>query len=130
MADVGDEVAADRLDPAGLGEVLDQHQHQAGSRAGRPGRRRVARRRLAGRGTSISRLPDLAVPADLPGQGEQLAAIRRSPLTIPKARAAELARTTGPRVQHDGGRGQHRQHGRDSLWQCPGLGLGPFACTI
>ena len=37
VADVGDEVAADRLDPALAGAVLDQRQHQPAAQRGDPG---------------------------------------------------------------------------------------------
>ena len=52
---VGDEVAADLLDPAGLGAVLDQQQHVRGCPAARRARRPTSRPRPSGpRGSSRS----------------------------------------------------------------------------
>ena len=48
VADVGDEVAPDLLEPAGLGAVVDEQQHVRRARAARPGRRRRGRARPAG----------------------------------------------------------------------------------
>ena len=72
VADVGDEVAADRLDPAGLGEVLDEQQHQVGAERRHPGGDERSRRGRAGRGQLQLGLADLAVPADVRDQLAQL----------------------------------------------------------
>ena len=57
VGDVGDEVAAYRLDPALAGAVLDQGQHQPGARAARRGRSPCrAGRRAAASTSSASRI--------------------------------------------------------------------------
>ena len=68
MADVGDEVAADGLDPAGLGEVLDQQQDQPGAERGDPGGdgEGLAPAGAAPRQVQLD-LPDLAVPPGVAG---------------------------------------------------------------
>ena len=91
VADVGDEVAADRLDPAGLGEVLHEQEHQA-----RPQRRdsHPYRHPLGEQGSSRQLhvgLADLAVAAHLAGEFEQVPATSRSLRTIPRMYAAGLA---------------------------------------
>ena len=58
VRDVGDEVAADRLDAALAGAVLDQREHQPAARAARPARSRAAARRPGPRDitSSVSRI--------------------------------------------------------------------------
>ena len=72
VADVGDEVAAHLLDPAGLGAVLDQQQHvrAAERRDPRADDQPAAAERPAGQ-LQLA-LPDHAVAAHRPGQLEQL----------------------------------------------------------
>ena len=55
VADVGDEVAADRLDLPLAGAVLDQREHQPASSAARPGRSRAAARGRGGSSPARSR---------------------------------------------------------------------------
>ena len=93
VADVGHEVAADRLDAALARAVLDERQHQAGAQ------RRHARGQRAGDPAARARaarvaLADLAVPADLRDEVDQLGHDGRLPRTSPKAYAgAEALRT-------------------------------------
>ena len=96
VADVGDEVAADLLDPAGLGAVLDEHAGRGRCRAARPGRARRGVARPSGpRASSSSLLADHAVPAHRPGdQVAQLGWASSCPRTSPNAYAAGLALTT------------------------------------
>ena len=118
VADVGDEVAAYGLDPAGLGAVLDQHQHQARRRAARPG---PARRCVAApsgpRAQLELDLADLAVAADLRGPAR---AARRTSQPLARGpgrgrRPAGLAWTTRSSASSDHGeRAQHGQHVGDA----------------
>ena len=95
VADVGHEVAADRVDAAQLGEVLGEDQDQA--RASPSARR--ARRTSGPRAPAVDDLDlllaDLAVAAYERGpSARRESTTSRSPRTRPKARAAELARRT------------------------------------
>ena len=71
VADVGDEVAPYRFDTAGLGEVLDQQEHQPGAERGDPGgdREGLAAARTAPRQVQLD-LPYLTVPAGVAGHVE------------------------------------------------------------
>ncbi len=71
MADVGDEVLADRLDPPLPGAVVDQDQDQAAAQRGNPGDDMT--RASAGLAEHQLGLPDLPVPTHLPDQLEQFA---------------------------------------------------------
>lgn len=68
MADIGDEVAPYRFYPAGLGEVLDQQEHQPGAERGDPGgdREGLAAARTAPRKVQFH-LSYLTVAAGVPG---------------------------------------------------------------
>ena len=114
VADVGDEVAADRLDPALAGAVLDEGQHQPGAQRRDPGGD-VPRRQVPGRVITQLGLADLAVAAYLADQlGELLGRPARA------AHQPEGVRRRGGLEHHvvvvddDGAAAQHREHGRDA----------------
>ena len=95
MADVGDEVAAYRLDAAGLGEVLDQQQDEPGAERGDPGGDGEG---LAAAGAAARQIQlDLAYLA-VPRVSRAICSIGSTaslpPRTSPRAYAAELALTT------------------------------------
>ena len=93
VADVGDEVAADGVDPARLGAVLDQHQHEPAAQRRHPGGD-LQRRDRGPRGSTELGLADLAVPAHLADQLEQLGDGRPVAADQPEAYAGGLALST------------------------------------
>ena len=112
VPDVGDEVAADRLRPPGLGDVLQHQRDRPGRRhrcrcpAGRRARRPAAGRRRPGpraAATSARRLPPSRTPVRQRRAGPGTSS--RVPRTMPSARAAGLASSTASSAsdQHDGG---------------------------
>ncbi len=123
VADVGHEVAPDLLHPPALGLVLGQHQHQAAGAVGRAQRRteRGDANREAGRPVTVLvagdldlALADLAVPADLPGQREQLADQQPVALDQPeRARGRAGAQHPVLAVEDHRGRGKNREDGGD-----------------
>jgi hypothetical protein len=137
VRDIGDEVAAHGLDPAGLGEVLDQHQDQLRPERGDPDRdgEDVAAG-LAARapGDVQVRLAYLAVAPGQPGHGQHGVDGDRT--------TADQAERIGcgagfdhlvAVVQDDGAGAEHREHGIHTGRQFPrGLlfdslgGLVPF----
>ena len=113
VADVRHEVAAHRLDPAGLRQVLDQQEHQPGAQRGDPcgDREGLTPAGAAARQIQLD-LAYLAVPAGVPGHLEhrvdgQLAAAHQ-PEGV--RRGAGLDHRVAL-VQHDGGGAQHGQDG-------------------
>ena len=135
VPDVGDEVAAHRLDPAGLGDVL-QHERDRSRR-----RRRAAAQPHAvhaeqprpGAG-EVAGQPDVGAPAAR-GRAPPARARRSSgtssrlPRTMPRARAAGLARSTASSTsdEDDGGVHQVQQPpGQRRLGQArtPAAGVG------
>ena len=112
VADVGDEVTADRLDPALAGAVLDQGQHQPAAE------RRDPRGHVPRRGARRTRdhqlgLADLAVAAYLPDQLGQLGVDH-----LVVAHEAEGVRRRGGLedpvllVDHHRARAEHGEHRR------------------
>ena len=116
MADVRDEVAPYGLDSAGLGEVLDQEEHQPGAERGDPGGDREG---LAAAGAAPGQVQlDLSYLAVAPGvaghlkhrlDGELAAADQSEGVRG----GAGLDHGVGL-VEHDGGGAQHGQHGVDA----------------
>jgi hypothetical protein len=131
---IGDEVAADRLDPAGLGQVLDQHQDQPGAERGDPDRdgESVAALLAATPGDVQVRLPYLAVAAGQPGHDQHLVHRDRAAPDQPQGirGRAGLDHLVAV-VQHHGAGAQHREHGVDTGRQL-GLGmlLDPFGTLL
>ena len=119
VADVGHEVAADLLDPAGLGAVLDQQQAR-GARAQRrrPGRRRPAGPGPAGRGPARARVSRMTAVATDGARHARPARGRPAslPRTRPQACAEGLALTHGvvavERRSHGTADGQHVERRR------------------
>ena len=113
MAHVRHEVPAYRLDPPGLGEVLDQQQHQPGAQRRDPGGDRQA---LAAPGTTAWQvqfhLPYLAVPPGLAGHLQHLVdgqpAAAYQPEGVCGGAGLHHCVTL---VEDDSRRAQHREHG-------------------
>ncbi len=111
VRDVGDEVPADRLQPAVLGEVVEQQRHVAAlHQRGDPGadRDRLPAEPAAG---VDDRVPGLAVAAGGPGQPAQV--VDDDPATADHAHPAGgrvgQHHLVG-RVEHDGRAAHHLQH--------------------
>ena len=115
VADVGDEVAADRLDPALAGAVLDQRQHQPAAQRRHPGGDVQRRDGPAARHHQLG-LADLPVAAYLPDQvGELLRRRPRLPRTSPRAYAgAEALSTSSFSSTTRALEREHGEHGGDA----------------
>ena len=114
VADVGDEVAADRLDPALAGAVLDQRQHQPGAERRHPGGD-VPRRAAPARRHQQLGLADLPVAAYLLDQLGELVGDQR----VAADQADRVRRRGGLEhdvvvVDDDRAAAQHREHGGDA----------------
>ncbi len=126
MAHVGDEVAPDRLYATGLGEVLDQEQHQPGAQRGDPG----------GDGEGVPAagaapgevqldLPYLAVPPGVAGHVEH----RLDGEATTSDQAQRIGGGAGlddavALVEHDGGGAEHGEDGVHTGRQS-GVAVGP-----
>ncbi len=124
VADVGDEVAPHRLDPAGLRQVLHQQEDQPGAEWGDPrGDREGITPSRAAPGQVQLHLPYLAVPSGVPGHLEhglhgELAAAHQAQRVGGGAGLDDGVAL----VQHHGRGAQHRQYGVDTRGQ-PRLGV-------
>ena len=114
VGDVGDEVAADRLDAPLAGAVLDERQHQPAAQRGHPGGDVQRRDRPAARHHQLG-LADLPVAAHLPDQVGEL--LDRH---LVAADQAEGVRRRGGLedlvllVDDQGAGAQHGEHGGDA----------------
>lgn len=129
MADVGDEVAPDHLDAPGLGQVLDQQQHEAGAERGDPGGDRQG---LAAAGAPARKiqlhLPYLTVTAGVAGHVEHRLHGQLPAPDQPQCvrRGAGLDHRVAL-VEHHRRGAEHREHGvhagrqdRVRVQGCPG----------
>ena len=122
VADVGDEVAPDRLDPAGLGDVLDEQRDEPVAPTG-ASRTRTASGSRPSRDGASSSSASCALPLRRVSRTSRRSAatVSRSSRTTPSASAEALASTTPSSASstatrdrqgvHEGGGRQRRRRG-------------------
>ena len=128
VADVRDEVAADLLDPPGVGVVLGEDQHVRDRDRRDPHPHDDARRGVRAAGQVELGLADHAVAAHLPREVAQLVVDELAVAHQPVAHGGRRGVDDGvARVDDHGDRAQHGQHVADTAGQRWLRGLGAWA---